>query len=129
MLLAQQRIPDDPQADQPESNDERTTDALDPYLVVVQCAAKRGRAGAQQNEHQREAADKEYGVDQSNAAALLYLRQCHPGKKSQIAGYQRKHAGGQEAQEPSEKSNQQSQGGRLVHSGPSSRCRHERHTP
>ena len=129
MLLGQQRTADHPEADQTESNDEGTTDSLEPDLVVAQRAAKRSRAGTQQDKHQRESTDEEYGVDQSNAAALHHLGQRHAGKKSQIAGDQGQHAGRQKAQEPCGKCDEESQRRRLAHSGPSSRCRQERHTP
>ena len=72
-LLGQQPDLEHAEAQQAEQDDQHAAHPLEPDLVVVERAAQRGGAGAEQDEHQREAGHEEQRVEQRGPPPAVHL--------------------------------------------------------
>jgi hypothetical protein len=117
------------ETEEAENDDQHTADPLQPYLVVVERAPKCGGTGAEQDEDERKPPDEEQGVEERKPAAPADFGKRHPGDEPYVGWHQGEHTRRQEAEQPGDKGHHKTQRPRFSQSGPSSRCRHSRHTP
>ena len=98
-----------------EDDDQHAADAADPIAIPQHDLTEHGRAGAEREEDQREAADEDDRVQERLALGMLEVLERHPRDEGDVARHERQHAGTQKAEQSGAESDEYAErsGGRF----------------